>query len=98
MAFFDCQSYKLSILNCFFKQRFDYDVVKAELKQLISKEVEVVPQSLVVRRPLVSMYDNCHECISVMNVILIWIFFLGVMWNQVIQRLFNFGRKCPRPT
>jgi len=74
-AFVDCHSYTLAILNCLFKRRFDYDAVKAVLKQLIADEVEVIPQSFVVKRSHQSMYDNCHECISVINVILIWIFF-----------------------
>jgi len=58
--FVDCHSYKLAILNCLFKRRFDYDAVKALLKQLIADEVEVFPQSFVVKRSHRSMYDNCH--------------------------------------
>lgn len=48
-AFVECHSYKLGILNCLLKRRFDYDAVKVVLKQLITDEIEVVPQSFVIK-------------------------------------------------
>jgi len=48
-AFVYCHNYKLAILNCLFKRRFDYHAVKAALKQLIAVEIEVIPRNFVVK-------------------------------------------------